>query len=82
MEDKIKKIKWALLDNGFLTATRIKNEAIKMGCSIDEINQIFTLLNQDGEIKKIQYTNRFLVNYCTRDLYYYKPKAKKKTKKV
>ena len=68
--------------NGFMSAAQIfkRNPEASGALGITEANwstEIRKLILCD-DIRKVQYTNRFIEKYKNRDLFYYKPKKGKK----
>ena len=64
------------MENGYMSGVRIATELKKMG--YDNAEEIIKALKTEPTIHRITYTNRFIDKYCTRDLYYYNPKKKRK----
>jgi len=60
---------------GYMTGTQISIQI-----SNDQIKMIINLLENDPEIHKIEYTNKYVAQYTTKQLYFYNPNIKKKKK--
>lgn len=78
MESHFNKIRTKIIYNGYMTESQILME---MSGNSKNTKKIFSMLNDDPEIHKIEYTNRYIFPYCSRVLYFYNPNKKKRKRK-
>jgi len=68
--------------NGFMSASQIFVRANKtmetLGITEDNWNNKLRKVMTCKDIRRLQYTNRFIEKYKNRDLFYYKPQRSKK----
>lgn len=72
-----KDIKNEIKYKGYMTGTQI---SIKI-TNPKEIKEVLRELDKDPEIHKIKYTNKYIASFITKQLYFYNPNIKKRTKK-
>jgi hypothetical protein len=70
-------IKSILKYKGYITGTQI---SLKLS-DPKQIKETLATLEKDPEIHKIEYTNRYVAPYKTKQLYFYNPNIKKKAKR-
>jgi len=71
-----KDIKEQIKYKGYMTGTQIY-----MQLSDKEKKEVIKSLIDDPEIHKIEYTNRYVAPYTTKQLYFYNPNIKKKKRR-
>jgi len=63
--------------NGYMTHTQISIEI----SDTKKLKEFLVELNKDPEIHKVEYTNKYVAPYTTKQLYFYNPNTKKRTKR-
>jgi hypothetical protein len=77
---EIEYIRDKIMERGYMTATQISLELDKIGTDKKFLPKILNLIVGDG-FHKVKYTNRWVSEYKTKNLYYYNPDLKNKKRK-
>lgn len=83
MNEEVEYIRHRIKENGYLSATKITLYLLKYNAKIkdEDIKQVLSDV-VNNEIRKIEYTNRFVAPYTTKWLYLYSPKRASKRKTI